>query len=120
MKIAMPVYEQSIQSDICPSFGRTPYFLIYDVEKKTPEFISNGAASSQGGAGVKAAQILVDQGVNALISPRCGENAAVILQQAKIELYRFIPGTAQRNVNEFIAGSLEKLVVSPGYHGHES
>lgn len=120
MKIAMPVYEQSMQSDICPSFGRTPYFLIYDTETDTPVFIKNDAAASQGGAGIKAAQLLADQGVGALISPRCGENAVAVLQQANIQLYRFMPGTAQRNVNEFNAVKLEKLTASPGFHGHEA
>ena len=34
MKIAIPVDEKSVDSNVCVSFGRTPYFLIYDVDTK--------------------------------------------------------------------------------------
>ena len=32
MRIAIPVDEKNIDSEVCISFGRTPYFLIYDTE----------------------------------------------------------------------------------------
>ena len=32
MKITMPVENNFIETTICPSFGRTPYFIIYDTE----------------------------------------------------------------------------------------
>ena len=34
MKIAIPVDEKSLESNVCVSFGRAPYFLIYDTESK--------------------------------------------------------------------------------------
>ena len=51
MKIAIPVDDASMDTTICVSFGRAPYFLIYDTESKNAKFISNSAAASQGGAG---------------------------------------------------------------------
>lgn len=119
MIIAMPVFDRRMQSEVCPSFGRAPYFLIYDTAAKVPEFICNTAAKSSGGAGIKAAQLLVDRGVKVLISPRCGENAAAVLQQADIEIYQFVSGTAQRNITEFSEGKMRELAISPGLHGHE-
>ena len=59
MRIAIPVDEKNIDSSVCVSFGRTPYFLIYDTDSKNSEFIDNSAAASTGGAGIKAAQTLV-------------------------------------------------------------
>lgn len=41
MKIAIPVDEKTLESNVCVSFGRTPYFLIYDVETKESIFIDN-------------------------------------------------------------------------------
>ena len=76
MKIALPVKARSLQAEISDTFGRTEYFLIYDMENKTAEYIDNSAAASQGGAGIKAAQTVVDQNVEALLTPQCGENAA--------------------------------------------
>jgi len=60
MKIAIPVDEKSLESNVCVSFGRAPYFLIYDTETKESIFLDNGAAASTGGAGIKAAQTIVD------------------------------------------------------------
>ena len=76
MKIAIPVDEKTLESRVCVSFGRTPYFLIYDVETKESIFIDNSAAASTGGAGIKAAQIIVDNKADVLLTPRLGENAA--------------------------------------------
>ena len=41
MKIAIPVDEKSMGTNVCVSFGRTPYFLIYDTESKESSFINN-------------------------------------------------------------------------------
>ena len=56
MKIAIPVDEKSLESNVCVSFGRAPYYLIYDTETKESVFLDNSAAASTGGAGIKAAQ----------------------------------------------------------------
>ena len=64
MKIAIPVDEKSLDSNVCVSFGRTPYFLIYDVDTKESVFLDNSAAASTGGAGIKAAQTIVDNKTN--------------------------------------------------------
>ena len=72
MNIAIPVDEKTLESNVCVSFGRTPYFLIYDVETKESIFIDNSAAASTGGAGIKAAQIIVDNKASALLTPRLG------------------------------------------------
>ena len=85
MKIAVPVEEKSLAANVCASFGRTPYFLIYDTDTKESGFLENGAAASTGGAGIKAAQTIVDQNVSVLLTPRCGENAANMLKAAGIE-----------------------------------
>ena len=69
MRIAIPSDEKNIDSSICVSFGRTPYFLIYDTDTKIREFIDNSTAASSGGAGIKAAQILVDEKTDALRLP---------------------------------------------------
>jgi len=73
MKIAIPVDEKSLDSNVCVSFGRTPYFLIYDVDTKESVFLDNSAAASTGGAGIKAAQTIVDNKANVLLTPRCGK-----------------------------------------------
>ena len=65
MKIAIPVDEKSLKSNVCISFGRAPYFLFYDTVKKESYYLDNTAVASQGGAGIRAAQVIADQGVKA-------------------------------------------------------
>lgn len=119
MKIVIPVDEKNLESNVCVSFGRTPYFLIYDVETKESMFIENSAATSTGGAGIKAAQIIVDNKANALITPRLGENAADALKPAEIKIYKTTATSAKENIDAFIAGKLPLLdKIHAGLHGH--
>jgi len=119
MKIAIPVDEKSLKSNVCVSFGRTPYFLIYDIDTKESTFLDNSAAASTGGAGIKAAQTIVDNKVNALLTPRCGQNAADVLGAADIKIYKTTNTSVKENIDDYIAGRLSLLdEIHAGFHGH--
>lgn len=119
MKIIMPVEEKSMETSVCQSFGRTPYFLMYDTQSKESVFLDNSAATSQGGAGIKAAQIVVDHKASTLLTPRCGQNAAEVIKAANIEIYKTINSSIKDNIDAFIAGKLSLLVeIHPGFHNH--
>lgn len=119
MKIALPVDENKMESTVCVSFGRTPYFLIYDIESGQHDFILNEAANSQGGAGIKAAQSIVDVKVDALLTPRLGENAAEVIGAANIALYKTLGNSIIDNINAFKNNTLESLTeVHKGLHNH--
>jgi predicted Fe-Mo cluster-binding NifX family protein len=119
MRIALPVNEKNIKSEICPSFGRTPYFLIYDTADKSSIFLDNLAAQSTGGAGIKAAQMLIDYCVKIIIAPRYGENAAKVLIDGGIKVYRNISGTAEENIKAYENNKLDVLAdIHPGFHNH--
>lgn len=114
MKIALPLDENKI--DICPAFARAPYFLLAVDGKE--EILANPATQAAGGAGVKAAQFLVDQDITILLTPRCGQNAAEVLQAADIAIYHTQKGTAQENLQAYQEGKLEKLThFHAGFHG---
>ena len=118
MKIALPVKARSLQAEISDTFGRTEYFLIYDMENKTAEYIDNSAAASQGGAGIKAAQTVVDQNVEALLTPQCGENAARVMQPNGIRIYKTQGGFAEGNIEAFEKGTLSLIEkIHGGFHG---
>lgn len=119
MKLAMPVNEKDMRTEICVSFGRSPYFLFYDTKTKEGIFVDNSAAESAGGAGIKAAQIIVDNNAEALLTPRCGENAANVLKSADINLYKTEGVSVRENIDTFIAGKLSLLdEIHEGFHGH--
>ena len=117
MKIAIPVNED--KETVCISFGRTPSFLLVDTETGAKEYIDNSAAASQGGAGIKAAQILVDHEIEALLTPRCGENAAAVFQAAEVALYKTVGDSVEENLAAFKAGKLAVLSeIHSGFHNH--
>lgn len=119
MKIAVPMNEKNAGDGICPSFGRAPYFLLRDSETGEDRWLPNTAAGSAGGAGIAAAQLLADSGADALITPRCGENAEKVLSGAGIAVYRAQAGTAAENLAALAAGKLPKLAeFHAGFHGH--
>ena len=119
MKFAIPVEDKSMENNVCMSFGRAPYFLIYDTDSKEKIFIDNSGAASQGGAGIKAAQTVVDSNAGALFTHRCGENAAEVLKSANIKIYKIINDSIQDNINAFNNGELSLLEkIHGGFHGH--
>lgn len=114
MKIAIPLDEN--QKDICPSFGRCPWFLIW--EEGREEIIANPGAQAQSGAGLQAAQCVADSGASVLITPRCGENAAQVFKEGRIEIYKSKGSDARENAQAWSRGEHVKLThFHGGYHG---
>ena len=119
MKIAIPVNNKSMESTVASSFGRTPYFLIYDTEAQTSAFFDNSAATSQGGAGIKAAQTVVDSGAVAVLVPQCGGNAASVIKAANLKMYKTMNDSTMDNIVAFNAGKLSLLEdIHAGFHNH--
>ena len=115
MKIGIPVEEKELITPVCQSFGRTPLFLVFDTETNGFIMLDNSAAASQGGAGIQAAQMLSDNGVEALITFRCGENAVEVLDTAGIKIFKAQNGSVKENLQSYKDGALKLLSeVHPG------
>jgi len=119
MKIVIPAEGKTMESDVSQSFGRTYYFVAADTETLDFEVIDNEAASSQGGAGIKAAQAVVDSGAGVVVTFHCGQNAADVLKAAGIKILKAVPGTISEMVQKYNVGELQELSeIHPGYHNH--
>ncbi|MDX9917389.1 MAG: NifB/NifX family molybdenum-iron cluster-binding protein [Gudongella sp.] len=119
MRIGLPANDTDLNSPISDNFGRSLYYLIYDDKTEQAEFKVNTAAMSQGGAGVKAAQIVVDSSVEKVITPQLGENAFNVLNSADIEIYKSESGTLMDNIKLLKDGQLRLLSsIHRGHHGH--
>ncbi len=117
MIIAIPSDGQSLDTAVCVSFGRSPFYCLYDTDTQQSTFIVNTAADAAGGAGIKAAQILVDNHTNIVITIRCGENSAKVLQPADIKLFKAVDLSIADNIEAYLQGKLSPLnEVHPGYH----
>ncbi|MFX0183288.1 MAG: NifB/NifX family molybdenum-iron cluster-binding protein [Candidatus Hodarchaeota archaeon] len=116
MKIGLPSNGIDLSNPFSPVFGRCPYFIIYDsnkheVEKSYP----NTAKNAAGGAGIQAAQSMIDNFVEAVIALQIGPNAWNVLKSAGIRIYTGINGTIQQNINAFLDGQLNEMTVVRGF-----
>lgn len=114
MKIAIPLDED--RRSVCIVLARAPYFLFR--QDGAEEIVANPAAQAQGGAGIQAAQFLVDSGVTALITVRCGQNAADVFHAAGMKIYKSVNKTAAEELAALEGGRLEELTqFHGGFHG---
>jgi predicted Fe-Mo cluster-binding NifX family protein len=113
MRIAIPVEKQDINSNVCKSFGRTPYILFFNTVTKENYILDNRAVASRGGAGDRVAQVIADHGVGALLVLRCGKNAGEALRKAEVLIYKASPGTAKDNLDAFMG---ERLALLDEFH----
>ena len=111
MKIAIPAEDKEKDSLVSDTFGRADYFFVWDKATNTEIWLDNSAIAMQGGAGIKAAPLLVDNGVEVLLVPQCGENAAKVLTQAKIKLYQTEYQTVEENLAAFLEGKLTAEII---------
>ncbi len=89
MRIVFTSKGTNWDSEIDPRFGRTEFFLIYDVEKDELTHFDNRAIENEAhGAGPQTAKKLFDLNPNVLITGNGpGGNAATVLEKASIEIY---------------------------------
>ena len=114
MKIAVPLYEN--RQDVCIVLARAPYFMFRENGRDT--IVENPAAKALGGAGIQAAQFLVDSRIDTLLTVRCGENAAEVFKAAGIKIYKSANKAAADDLAALEEGRLEELThFHGGYHG---
>ena len=99
---------ERIDAQVDPRFGRCRYFVIVDSETKELEVLDNQAAMTSGGAGIQAAQMVVNSGVDAVITGHLGPNAADTLTAAGLKTYLGVTGTVGEALQQYKAGHLQE------------
>lgn len=124
MKIAIPANGVDLDAPTSAIFGRCQTFIFVDPQTLEFEALSNPAQDAPGGAGVQAAQIVVQHGVAAVIAPSLGPNAFRVFDAAEIPAYTLAGATVREVVATFNAGQLARLEtpgadhVGQGRHRH--
>ena len=89
MKVAISTSGNTIDSTVDPRFGRCQNFLIVNIDTLEYQAIENIAQYEGHGAGISAAQFIVEKGVKAIISGNIGPNAFRVLASANIQLFTY-------------------------------
>lgn len=115
MKIAITCFQDSLDASVDTRFGRCQNFLILDDNGEIEKTISNPASQAPRGAGVQAAQTVVNESVNVLITGNIGPNAFNLLKQSGIEVYLTPAGiSAKEAFEKYKAGELQKAEEAKG------
>jgi len=117
MKLAFTLKTRADNSSLERRFGRCPYFLIVDTDSGKRGIMENPALQSQHGAGTQAAQFLVEEGVEAVISGDIGPNAYSVLDAAGVLMYTAIEGPVENLFSDFQGGNLRRATPRGG-RGH--
>ena len=115
MKICITTSGTDLDAQVDSVFGRARYFLLVDSETLEAEAVEN--TPSAHGAGVQAAQIMVDKAVGAVLTGNVGPNAFQGLTAAGIQIYIGAKGTARDALAAYKAGTLQ-ATSGPTSQGH--
>lgn len=107
MKVAVSVTAPKRGAAFDPRFGRAPAFVIVDTDTGEQQAIANPAVRLGGGAGIRAAELLARQGVEAAISGAFGPKACAVLGASGIRLYQAKSGTVDELVARLLSGELD-------------
>jgi predicted Fe-Mo cluster-binding NifX family protein len=112
MLIAISSDGESLSDRMNERFGRCPWFLIVDIDRGEVRAVPNSHADEATGAGVGAAQEVISNKVEAIISGAVGPQAFSIFQQVDISVYLAPKGlTCAEAMQKFKDGKLEKMAL---------
>ena len=106
MKIIVTASGADLDAAIHPLFGRCPLYIFVDTDSLQFEVVENPALSASGGAGVQAAQFVIQRGAQAVVTGNVGPNAYQVFQSANVPVYLFEGGTVREAVEAVRAGRL--------------
>lgn len=118
MKIAITSTTEDIDADVDQRFGRAPYFLIYETNDDSFEFIENTQSLNlPQGAGIQSAKTIVDSGAKAVLTGHCGPKAFTALSKAKIKIFVNMEGKIKEAIQKFKDGE-PKEAATPDVDEH--
>ena len=109
MRIAICSNNQDLNSPVDDRFGRCAYFVLVDKTGNLVKAVSNSSLNSPQGAGIAAAQLMINNQVDTVLTGRIGPKAMKPLQTAGINIYTGISGTVKQTFDLFSKGSLTQL-----------
>ena len=118
MKVAVTALGPDFSSLIYLRFDMARYFIVLDTE--TGEVSAHDNTRNRDdtqAASIRAAQSVVDMGVDAVVTCTIGPEAFVTLQEANVAVHVGATGSVQEAVEQFKAGRLP-CAVKPNVESH--
>ena len=121
MIVVITANDPALDAQASPVFGRCPVYVFVDTETMQFEGLENPAIAAPGGAGIQAAQFIIEHGGQAVVTGNVGPNAYSVFQASGVPVYLFGDGTVREAVEAYVAGRLEAMggASMPVYSGME-
>jgi len=117
MKICVSASSNSLDANVDSRFGRCPYFVIIDSETMEFDLVPNDSTNAAHGAGIQAAQTVVNKGVKVVITGNVGPNAFQVLSTTGITVLTGVSGSIKEAVEKYKNGELQETA-NPTVGGH--
>jgi len=114
MKICVTSNGPTMDASVDPRFGRCQYFVFVDSETMEHEAMPNPGIGASSGAGIQAAQTVVDKGVGVVITGQVGPNAIQTLGAANISIVTGASGTVSDAIEQYKSGRLQAAPAASG------
>lgn len=106
MMVVVTANGADLDAPASPVFGRCPTYIFVDTATMEFEAVENPAIAATGGAGIQAAQFVVERGAQAVVTGNTGPNAFNVFRVANVPVYLFGGGTVRQAVDAYKAGRL--------------
>jgi predicted Fe-Mo cluster-binding NifX family protein len=118
MKIAVTSQGNKPESQVDPRFGRAKWFVIFDTDTDSYEALDNTQVLNlPQGAGIQAAQHIIDSGAEVLLTGHCGPNAFNTLSAGNVKVVTGVGGTVGEAIDKHQKGEM-KTAGAPDVEGH--
>jgi predicted Fe-Mo cluster-binding NifX family protein len=101
MRVAITSTGNNLDSTLDQRFGRCAWFVIYDTDSKSIEFIPNPNKDAQEGAGPASVQMVAAKKVSKIISGEFGMKIKSLLDSLQIQMIAI--KDSEIKINELIA-----------------
>ena len=118
MKICVTAVAGDLSAEVDPRFGRCKYFVFVDSETTDFEAMPNEAFNAPGGAGIQAAETVVNKSAEVLVTGNVGPNAFQVLSAAGVKIATGAFGTVKEVVEKYKSGGLNKAAEAPTVPAH--
>ncbi len=106
-KIAISAMESNLDSEVDIRFGRSKYFIIYNLEKNSFDVIDNRDPDNRGGRGTRASKMIIEARVEAVITGQAGAKSVQMLAVAGTKIFSVEGGTVREAIQQYRIGEVQ-------------
>ena len=113
MKVVVTAQGRDLDSPVDPRFGRARYFLLIDTE--TGQFTAHDNMQNLNapqGAGIQAAQMVVQLGAEAVLTGNVGPKAFTTFEAGQVAVHAGATGTVREALEELRSGRLQPAAMA--------